>query len=230
MISHPPPAPTATPIASPIASSSSAATGPLWAASSVAATPAIATSTTGVAIPSLSPLSTLISRRIRAGTAGLTIMLAPSAASVGASAAPTSNASQISPYPGRASASKVPRPIVSGSPMPSSRTHRPASARRLRRPTREASENSTRASVASASSLTDSWLGSMLSGRSGPWVSTSPATVNRIGAVISVRSSRADKTPHTKISAATIARSATVTVLPSPPGAGPGGQAAAAPR
>jgi len=74
--------------------------------------------------------------------------------------------------------------------------------------------------VASASSLTDSLLGSIPSGRSGPCVSTSPAAVNRIGAVISVRSSRADKAPHTKISAAMIARSATVTGLPFPAGAG----------
>jgi len=48
-----------------------------------------------VAIPSLSPLSTLISRRILAGTAGLTITAAPSAASIRASAAPTSTASQM---------------------------------------------------------------------------------------------------------------------------------------
>ena len=41
-------------------------------------------------------------------------MPAPSAASVGASAAPTSSASQMLP-PVSASASKVPRPIVSGS-------------------------------------------------------------------------------------------------------------------
>jgi hypothetical protein len=38
------------------------------------AAPASATDTTGVAIPSLRPLSTLISRRILAGTTGLTIM------------------------------------------------------------------------------------------------------------------------------------------------------------
>jgi hypothetical protein len=37
---------------------------------------------------------------------------------------------------------------------------------------------------------------------------------------MSKRSSRADKVPHAKISAAMIARSATVTVLPFPPGPG----------
>jgi hypothetical protein len=74
-----------------------------------------------VAIPSLRPLSTLTSRRILAGTAGLAIMPAPSAASVGASAAPTSSASQMLP-PVSASASKVPRAIVSGSATPSRRT------------------------------------------------------------------------------------------------------------
>ena len=44
-------------------------------------------------------------------------------------------------------------------------------------------------------------------GASGPWVSSSPARTNAMGAVTSVRSSRADSAAHTNISAATIARS-----------------------
>ena len=55
--------------------------------------PAMATRTIGVAIPSLRPLSTVISRRTRAGTTGLVTTGTPSAASVGASAAATSRAS-----------------------------------------------------------------------------------------------------------------------------------------
>ena len=58
-----------------------------------AAAPAIASMTTGVAMPSLRPLSTVISWRIRDGTAGFVTTGIPSAASVGASAAPTRRAS-----------------------------------------------------------------------------------------------------------------------------------------
>ena len=48
--------------------------------------------TNGVAMPSLSPLSTLRMRRIRIGTAGLVTTGSPRAASVGARIAPMSSA------------------------------------------------------------------------------------------------------------------------------------------
>ena len=214
MTSQPPPPPTAAPISRPSASSATAVPGPVLAACSAVAAPAMATSTSGVAIPSLRPLSTLISRRILAGTAGLTIMPAPRAASVGASAAPMSRASQMSLTPGRMNASSVPRPMASGRPMPSSRRHSPRSARNWCSPTRDASENSTSASVASARTFTTSLPGVIPSGASGPWVSSTPATVNTIGAVMSKRSSRADNVPHANTSPAMIARSATVIASP----------------
>src|SRR6185312_4337241 len=71
------------------------APGPIPGSCAAVPAPASATNTNGVAIPSLSPLSMLISRLILAGTARLSITPAPSAASVGARAAPTSSASQM---------------------------------------------------------------------------------------------------------------------------------------
>jgi hypothetical protein len=62
----PPPPPTAASISRPSASSATAAPGPVLAARPAVAAPAIATSTSGVAISSVSPFSTLISRRILA--------------------------------------------------------------------------------------------------------------------------------------------------------------------
>src|SRR5580693_887269 len=207
-----PPAPPASPPTStPSASSATAAPGPVLAACSAVAAPAMATKTTGVAIPSLSPLSMLSSRRIRAGTAGFTITPAPRAASVGARAAPTSRASQTFMPLKSASASSIPRPIVSGSPIPSSRRHRPRSARRSANLTRDASENSTRIRVISASAFTSSREGAKPSGASRPWVSSKPASTKMIGAVTSYRSSRADSAPHTKTIAATIAASEALT-------------------
>ena len=64
LTSQPLPPPTAAPISRPSASSATAAPGPVLAACSAVAAPAIATSTNGVAISSVSPFSTLISRRI----------------------------------------------------------------------------------------------------------------------------------------------------------------------
>ena len=159
LTSQPPTPPTTTPATSPRASSATAPPGPIMDSCAAVPAPATATSTNGVAIPSFSPLSRLIRRRILAGTARLSITPAPSAASVGARAAPISRASQMLMPPNRASASSVPRPIVSGRPIPSSRRQRPSSARRSRSPTRDASENSTSTSVTSARTFTASCEG-----------------------------------------------------------------------
>jgi hypothetical protein len=61
--------PTTAPTARPTVSSAAAAPGPIPGSCAAVPAPASATSTNGVAIPSLSPLSTLISRRILAGIA-----------------------------------------------------------------------------------------------------------------------------------------------------------------
>ena len=123
---------------------------------SAAAAPAMATVTTGVAMPSLSPLSTFSTRRTRSGTAGSVITAAPSAASVGASAAPTSSAIQT-PMPSNIQ-HRQQRPGGDGERQP----HReqacvqPRSARKSRSRTRAASANSTQTRVTSASTLTAS--------------------------------------------------------------------------
>ena len=111
----------------------------------------MASMTTGVAIPSLRPLSTVISRRIREGTAGLVTTGMPSAASVGASAAATSSASHT-PSPGNShTASSQPARMVSGRPTPSSRTYCPMPWRKSWNRIRAASENSTHTKVISTS-------------------------------------------------------------------------------
>ncbi len=93
--------------------------------------------TTGVAIPSLRPLSTFKERRIDCGSDASDTTLALSAASVGASTAPNRAASSH----GRSvkSSALSPNPIanVSGRPMARSRVGRPALCRRSWRLTRE---------------------------------------------------------------------------------------------
>ena len=119
----------------------------------MAATPAIATMTMGVAIPSLRPLSTVRSRRTREGTTVLVTTGTPSAASVGARAAPTKRASQgLNPGKNHA-ASAQPNTIVRGRAMPSSRAYRPRSRRGSCTGSRAASEKSTQTRVISASGL-----------------------------------------------------------------------------
>ena len=79
-------------------------------------------------MPSFSPLSTLRIRRIRDGTTGSATTADPSAASVGASAAPSNSA--VHPSMSSSTTARTrPRPMVRGSPMPSSRTYVPRSLR-----------------------------------------------------------------------------------------------------
>ena len=114
---------------------------------------ATAAKSSGTQIPSLRPLSTSRAWRIRPGTRGSVTTAWPRAASVGArmiamiAASPKVSWSKITP------AASAPSAIVSGSPIPSRRTGTPTSRRSAPRSMREASEKSTRASVASASAL-----------------------------------------------------------------------------
>ena len=86
--SSPPPRPTAAPTSTPIARSARAPPGLVDECATVSATvPAMKKVTNGVAMPSFSPLSTLSTRRMRAGTCVSSTTCAPSAASVGATAA-----------------------------------------------------------------------------------------------------------------------------------------------
>ena len=118
---------------------------------SVVTAPAMKRLTNGVAMPSLSPLSTLSKRRTPDGTRSSCMMDAPRAASVGATMAPIAAATQSPLLPKRSAAVSAPAPIVSGKPIPSRRAGRATSDRRARTLTREASAKRTRARVTSAS-------------------------------------------------------------------------------
>jgi hypothetical protein len=149
--------------------------------------------TTGVAIPPFRPLSTVIRRRTRDGTASLVTTGTPRAASVGASAAPTNNASHTPSVGSSHMASPQPARTVRGRPMASSRRTPPRSRRRSWTRTRAASENSTHTSVISTSGLS-------ASGAEEGWTqphpaSAAPTPVKTMGAVRSARSSRAETTP-----------------------------------
>ena len=90
---------------------------------------------------------------MRLGIRLSSMMVAPRAASVGATMAPMEAATQ-SEMPGMTpKATAVPKPMVSGRPMANSRTGRPMSRRSSWILTRDASVNSTRASVTSANDL-----------------------------------------------------------------------------
>ena len=155
----------------------------------------------GVAMPSLSPLSTLSARRTLPGTAGSDITVAPRAASVGASAAPISRAAHRSTS-STTSAAAVPSATVNGSPTPSSRPYRPRSRRNWLGRTRDASANSTHTRVTSAITLTK--CGSRARSRiSSPSASTKPAATKTIGAVSPTRCRRPASTHQPKMVART---------------------------
>ena len=100
-----------------------------------------------------------------------------------------------------ATATSVPRTIVSGSPIPSSRSGTPYSLRSARSLIREASANNTIANVISANVRTVALVGltATSSMTSGP--TSSPISTNAIAGVNAVSVSRHD-TPATASSAA----------------------------
>ena len=152
MISPTPSTPTTAPTRTPSASSATARASGLasWPPipSPAAATVRVNT-TTGVAMPSLRPLSTLMTRRHRCGTRRSLITGALSAASVGARAAPTKPASAHVRSSRSTAAPTAPSTIESGSPIPSSRAGKARSCRSRATLTCAASENRSRASVVS---------------------------------------------------------------------------------
>ena len=92
--SQPPTSPTPAPTPAPTSSPPAALSTVVEWATSVLTAPARKRLTNGVAMPSLRPLSTFSSRRIRFGIRGSSMIVAPSAASVGATMAPTVAATQ----------------------------------------------------------------------------------------------------------------------------------------
>ena len=111
---------------------------------------AMANVTTGVATPSFSPLSTLSTRRTRAGSRSSAITVALSAASVGARLAPITNASASGRLGNKMTAAAVPARMDSGSPIPSSREVNGRSCRTAFTGTADTSAKSTNPSVISA--------------------------------------------------------------------------------
>ena len=108
--------------------------------------------TTGSAMPSLSPLSTFNAWRIRTGTRLLETTAWPSAASVGARMAASTAACQKLNPSNIQTANTVPKAIVKGMPIASILTGKPCSLRRSRRSIRAASLKRTRTRVSSARS------------------------------------------------------------------------------
>ena len=124
----------------------------------------------------------------------------PRAASVGARITPTITASQKVNSPKITAAASAPSAIVSGSPIPSSRSGTEAPRRSAPRSMLEASEKSTSASVASASARSvELVLAMLISSRTlGP--TRSPIETNSIAGVIGDPDSRFE-TAATAISA-----------------------------
>ena len=146
----------------------------------------------GTQMPSFRPLSTFRPWRTRDGSRGSVTTACPSAASVGARITARSRASGHESAPRSMVPTAKPTMSVSGSPSPSRRAGIETSSRNAARSILDASPKRTRASVASARSLTGS---PETDGSTSPRASTptsSPTAVNTIGAVIGVPSSRPD--------------------------------------
>ncbi len=192
----PPTTPTAAPTASPIPISRSANCAQCPGVSRLAPAAASATSavTTGRTMPSLSPLSTFSTWRIRFGICRLVATALPRAASVGARIAPIRKPSAIEMSGTSHDAARPPKTIVSGSPMPRSR---PGISRNWRRmipmSTRVASAKRTSTRVASARSRTPDCSNPMSTRAKPSGPITQPTTTKVIGAVIDHASRRRDR-------------------------------------
>ena len=132
----------------------------------------------------------------------------PSAASVGASTTPRITASSKLSAPKIAAAATAPSAIVSGSPTPSRRSGTWTWRRSSPRSIRDASQNSTSASVASASVRTVALelSTSIPPSTSGP--TSRPAPTNRIAGVIGVPASRRETAATPSSVSATMASTA----------------------
>ena len=145
------------------------------------ATTATRTVTTGVAMPSLRPLSTFRVVRTRDGTDLLVTTGRLSAASVGARMVATRAASaQVAEGCTRWKAT-APRTMVNGRPMASRRSGSPAWRRSCPGPIVDASANSSNASVSSARTRTSGPPGAGLSTSSANGPSSRPARVKTRG-------------------------------------------------
>jgi hypothetical protein len=165
---------------------------------------AMAAMTTGVASPSLSPLSRFSAWRTRLGRVWSARMPALSEASVAAREAAARSAVGHD-SPGRsASPTAVPKRMARGSPMRSMRTGQVVSPRSRRTSTVDASENSDRTRVISTRTCT--LLEAMLTSATPSWASTAPEARNTAGPVMPKRLSRLDMRTHPRTSSTRASR------------------------
>ena len=170
--------------------------------------------TTGVTMPSLSPLSTLSNRRSRMGTRRSLITWALSAASVGANVAPTKPANAQDRSSKIHAAAKDPSSTERGSPIPSSRAGRKASCLSMETFTRAASANNRRASVTSATRWTEGASTFTFSAPQSGFPSRKPATRKKSGPLMFIRTSRSEMTAHPRTRRVRTANAASVTAWP----------------
>ncbi len=207
--SQPPRTPVVTPTSrpNPICSSPNRTQVPALPLSISTAARARQTVTTGAAIPSLSPLSTLRAWRMRTGIDRSVTTAWPRAASVGARIEARRAASHTDRSVSRRSPAPRPAAMVRGMPMPSSRPGSCASLRASRRSMRVASVKRTRARVTSASTSRMAASTSTPSrSRPSPPMRIPKAT-KAMGPDTRLRAARADTSPNPTTSRATMARS-----------------------
>jgi hypothetical protein len=144
---------------------------------------------------------------MRDGNLGSVTTASPRAASVGASRIASTIASVTLNWLKSRAASSVPSAMVSGSPIPSSRSGTAYSRRSRRGLIRDASAKSTTASVASASVRTPSLAGAEVTPSSTSGPTTTPTATNTIAAVTGVPVSRREIAATANAAAAMIASS-----------------------
>jgi hypothetical protein len=195
-ISCAPTAPLTTPNSTPYPIAFTTTTSAPWklVVSASASLTASAIRSSGTQMPSFNPDSTFNPCRMREGRRASVTTACPSAASVGARMIASSSASPRLSSPKRPAASAQPARIVSGRPIPSSRSGTAYSRRSAPMSIRDASAKSTRVSVTSASSRTAS-LREPRSIQPRPLLPKSrPSETKKIAAVTGVRSRRRETT------------------------------------
>ena len=172
--------------------------------------------TTGVAIPSLSPLSTLSTLRTPTGSRSSAMTEALNAASVGARLAAIKPASATGKLGNTTIATAMPATIERGSPIPSRREVRGRSCRAAATGTADASANSSKASVISARWCTVELSMSTLTIPQLEFASSNPATRKTNGPVRLRAASHSDKTAHAKSTSARVTSVASFICAPLP--------------
>ena len=167
--------------------------------------------TSGVAIPSFSPLSMFSARRIRTGTRRSVKIGNPNAASVGARMAPIKSAKPSPSAGNNPIAAAAPRSTVRGMPISRSRAGSPVSLRTSPRSSVAASANSSRASVVSVMRSTSAAVTETSINPSAPGPTTAPARTSTSGIVTEKRPSHPAKAVQRTTMGRTSAQSCALT-------------------